>query len=66
MQGARQKQEHTLLHFEKRRELLRAAVQFRAASAQTRRPLARPIAGRVLAREVESASRLEEWFLPYS
>ena len=66
MQGAEQKQEHMLLHFEKRRELQQAAVQFRAASAQTHRPLARPIAGRVLAREVESAHHLEEWFLPYS
>ena len=66
MQGAEQKQEHMLLHFEKRWGLLQAAVQFRAASAQMHRPLARPIAGRVLAREVESASRLEEWFLPNS
>ena len=55
-----------LLHFEKWRELLQGAAQFRAAAAQTRRLLARPIAGRVLARQVESAHRLEEWFLPDS
>ena len=66
MQGAEQNQGYMLLHFEKRRELQQAAVQFRAASTQTHRPLARPIAGRVLAREVESANRLEEWFLPNS
>lgn len=55
-----------LLHFENRRELLQAAAQFRAASTQTRCPLARPNAGRVLARQVESAHHLEEWFLPDS
>ena len=60
---AEQNQEYTLLHFQKWQELLQGAAQFRAASAQTRCPRARPIAGRVLARQVESAHHLEEWFL---
>ena len=63
MKGAEQNQEYMLLHFRQWRELLQGAAQFRAASAQTRRLLARPIAGRVLARQVESAHHLEEWFL---
>ena len=63
MKGAEQNQGHTLLHFQKWQELLQGAAQFRAASAQMRRLLARPIAGRVLARQVESAHHLEEWFL---